>query len=96
MELKNKKVLLVGLAKTGVSTIKYLDKLGAKTIVNDIKEKAQLEEILTQLKDIKNVEYILGYHPENVDDIDMAIVSPGGPLDLPFICKLKNKDVLLC
>ncbi len=93
MELKNKKVLLVGLAKTGVSTIKYLDKLGAKTIVNDIKEKAQLEEILTQLKDIKNVEYILGYHPENVDDIDMAIVSPGVPLDLPFICKLKNNNI---
>ncbi|MGL5694373.1 MAG: UDP-N-acetylmuramoyl-L-alanine--D-glutamate ligase [Peptostreptococcaceae bacterium] len=93
MELKNKKVLLVGLAKTGVSTIKYLDKLGAKTIVNDIKEKSQLEEILSELKDIKNVEYILGYHPENVDDIDMAVVSPGVPLDLPFICKLKENNI---
>ncbi|MEG1871130.1 MAG: UDP-N-acetylmuramoyl-L-alanine--D-glutamate ligase, partial [Peptostreptococcaceae bacterium] len=84
---------LVGLAKTGVSTIKYLDKLGAKTIVNDIKQKAQLEEILNELKDIKNVEYILGYHPENVDDIDMAVVSPGVPLDLPFICKLKENNI---
>ena len=45
MELKNKKVLLVGLAKTGVSTIKYLDKLGAKTIVNDIKKEEQLQDI---------------------------------------------------
>ena len=93
MELKNKKVLLVGLAKTGVSTIKYLDKLGAKTIVNDIKNKSQLEDILNELKDIKNVEYILGYHPENVDDIDMAVVSPGVPLDLPFICKLKKNKI---
>ncbi|MGL5329763.1 MAG: UDP-N-acetylmuramoyl-L-alanine--D-glutamate ligase [Peptostreptococcaceae bacterium] len=93
MELKNKKVLLVGLAKTGVSTITYLDKLGAKTIVNDIKEESQLEEILNELKDIKNVEYILGYHPQNVDDIDMAVVSPGVPLDLPFICKLKDNNI---
>ncbi|QJA09281.1 UDP-N-acetylmuramoyl-L-alanine--D-glutamate ligase [Romboutsia sp. CE17] len=93
MELKNKKVLLVGLAKTGVSTIKYLDKLDAKTIVNDIKNKSQLEDILNELKDIKNVEYILGYHPENVDDIDMAVVSPGVPLDLPFICKLKKNNI---
>lgn len=93
MELKNKKVLLVGLAKTGVSTIKYLDKLGAKTIVNDIKNESQLEEILNELRDIKNVEYILGYHPENVDDIDMAVVSPGVPLDLPFICKLKKNNI---
>ncbi|MDU2198096.1 MAG: UDP-N-acetylmuramoyl-L-alanine--D-glutamate ligase, partial [Peptostreptococcaceae bacterium] len=93
MELKSKKVLLVGLAKTGVSTIKHLDKLGAKTIVNDIKEKSQLEDILSELKDIKNVEYILGYHPENVDDIDLAIVSPGVPLDLPFICKLRENNI---
>ena len=93
MELKNKKVLLVGLAKTGVSTIKYLDKLGAKTIVNDIKKEEQLQDILNELKDLKNVEYILGYHPENVDDIDMAVVSPGVPLDLPFICKLKENNI---
>lgn len=36
MDLKNKNVLLVGLAKTGVSTIKKLNKLGANIIVNDI------------------------------------------------------------
>jgi len=93
LELRNKKVLLVGLAKTGVSTIKYLDKLGAKTIVNDIKKEEQLEDILNELKDIKNVEYILGYHPENVDDIDIAVVSPGVPLDLPFIIKLKESNI---
>ena len=39
MNLKNKKVLLVGLAKTGVSTIKHLNRLGAKVVVNDIKDK---------------------------------------------------------
>ena len=33
MNLKNKKVLLVGLAKTGVSTIKHLNRLGAKRVV---------------------------------------------------------------
>ena len=38
MNLKNKNILLVGLAKTGVSTIKLLNKLEANIIVNDIKE----------------------------------------------------------
>ena len=93
MNLKDKKILLVGLAKTGVSTIKHLDKLGANIIVNDIKNKETLSEILKELDDLSNVEYILGYHPENVDDIDMAVVSPGVPLDLPFILKLKSKDI---
>ncbi len=93
MNLENKKILLVGLAKTGISTIKYLDKLGASIIVNDIKDKEKLSDILKELDNLDNVEYILGYHPENVDDIDMAVVSPGVPLDLPFILKLKSKNI---
>lgn len=93
MNLKNKNILLVGLAKTGISTIKHLNKLGAKVVVNDIKDKDKLKGILDELSDLNNVEYILGYHPENVDDIDMAVVSPGVPLDLPFILKLKSKNI---
>lgn len=93
MDLNNKKVLLVGLAKTGISTIKHLDKLGAKIVVNDIKDKSKLVEILDELKGLNNVEYILGYHPEKIDDISMAVVSPGVPLDLPFILKLKENNI---
>lgn len=93
MNLKNKNILLVGLAKTGISTIKHLNKLGAKVVVNDIKDKDKLKGILDELSDLNNVEYILGYHPENVDDIDMAVVSPGVSLDLPFILKLKSKNI---
>lgn len=93
MNLKDKKVLLVGLAKTGISTIKHLDKLGANIVVNDIKDESKLIDIIKELKDLKNVEYILGYHPENVDDINLAIVSPGVPLDLPFILKLKENNI---
>ncbi|HBF6020296.1 TPA: UDP-N-acetylmuramoyl-L-alanine--D-glutamate ligase [Clostridioides difficile] len=90
MDLKGKKVLLVGLAKTGISTIKHLDKLGASIIVNDIKDENKLRNILDELKSINDIKYILGHHPEDVDDIDMVVVSPGVPLDLPFILKLKN------
>ncbi|MBC6696163.1 UDP-N-acetylmuramoyl-L-alanine--D-glutamate ligase [Terrisporobacter mayombei] len=93
MNLKNKNVLLVGLARTGVSTIKLLDKLEANIIVNDIKDEEKLKDILEELKEMKNAEYILGYHPENVDHIDLAVVSPGVPLDLPFILKLKEENI---
>lgn len=95
MDLKDKKVLLVGLAKTGVSTIKHLNKLGARIIVNDIKDSSKLVDILEELKNLNNVEYILGYHPEDVTGIDLAVVSPGVPLDLPFIIKLKQSNIEL-
>ena len=46
MNLKNKNILLVGLAKAGVSTIKLLNKLEANIIVNDIKDKEKLKDIV--------------------------------------------------
>ena len=93
MDLKGKNVLLIGLAKTGISTIKLLDKLEANITVNDIKTEEKLVDILEELKDIKNATYILGYHPEEVDHIDLAVVSPGVPLDLPFIQKLYSNNI---
>ncbi|MDY4575538.1 MAG: Mur ligase family protein, partial [Intestinibacter sp.] len=93
MDLKGKNVLLIGLAKTGISTIKLLDKLEANITVNDIKTEEKLSDILNELKDIKNAKYILGYHPEEVSHIDLAVVSPGVPLDLPFIKKLYSSDI---
>ena len=96
MELKGKKVLLVGLAKTGISTIKCLAKYGADITVNDIKTEDQLEEIIAEIKDIDGIKYILGHHPEDITDIDMVVVSPGVPLDLPFIKKVieENKELI--
>jgi UDP-N-acetylmuramoylalanine--D-glutamate ligase len=93
MDLKNKNVLLVGLAKTGVSAIKKLNKLGANIIVNDIKSKDKLEGIIEEIDNLDNIEYVLGHHLENIENIDLAIVSPGVPLDLPFIEKLKSAGI---
>lgn len=93
MDLKNKNVLLVGLAKTGVSTIKKLNKLGANIIVNDIKPKEKLEGIIEEIDNLDNIEYVLGKHLENIENIDLTIVSPGVPLDLPFIEKIKSKGI---
>ncbi|WP_278682035.1 UDP-N-acetylmuramoyl-L-alanine--D-glutamate ligase [Paraclostridium bifermentans] len=93
MNLKNKNVLLVGLAKTGVSTIKKLNKLGANIIVNDIKPKEKLEGIIEEIDNLDNIEYVLGKHLENIENIDLTIVSPGVPLDLPFIEKIKSEGI---
>ncbi|QYE97568.1 UDP-N-acetylmuramoyl-L-alanine--D-glutamate ligase [Paraclostridium sordellii] len=93
MDLNNKTVLLVGLAKTGVSTIKKLDKLGAKIIVNDIKSKDQLKDIIKQIENLDSIEYILGHHLEDISNIDLTIVSPGVPLDLPFIKKIQSENI---
>ncbi|MEJ8554962.1 UDP-N-acetylmuramoyl-L-alanine--D-glutamate ligase [Tepidibacter sp. Z1-5] len=92
MNLNSKNVLLVGLARTGISTIKKLYEKGAKVIVNDIKDEEKLKDILNDLKGY-DVKYVLGKHIEDISGIDLTIVSPGVPLDLEFIKKIKSANI---
>lgn len=93
MNLKDKTILIVGLAKTGVSTIKQLIKCGANIIVNDIKDEKSLSNIIDEIKDLNNLTFILGNHPESIDNIDLVVLSPGVPLDIPFIEKLRANNI---
>ena len=93
IELKNKNVLVIGLAKTGISTLKFLHKLNANIIVNDIKIEDDLKDILNELKDLSGIKYVLGKHIEEINSIDLAIISPGVPSDLPFVLELKNRNI---
>ncbi|AHM56344.1 UDP-N-acetylmuramoylalanine--D-glutamate ligase MurD [Peptoclostridium acidaminophilum DSM 3953] len=92
MDLHGKKVLLVGLAKTGIATIKFLHSKGALLTVNDIKGEEELKEVLSELEGL-GIEYILGSHPQNIEGYELVVVSPGVPLDIPFIAKFKEKKV---
>ena len=93
IELKNKNILVIGLAKTGISTLKFLHKLNANIVVNDIKTEDELSSILSELKELNNIEFILGKHIEDISNIDLAVISPGVPLDIPFVIKLKENNI---
>lgn len=86
------KVLVVGMARTGIAAAKYLLKQGASLVVNDSKSEADLKDICDNLRAMGQVEFILGRNPgtDEVKDIDMAIVSPGVPLDLDYIVAIKE------
>lgn len=76
-ELKDKKILVVGLARTGVSLAHFLAKHGAVVTVSDHKSKAELANYLELMEDIK-VTYELGGHtPKTFLAQDLIILSPG-------------------
>lgn len=93
MDLNNKNILVIGLAKTGISTLKFLNKLKANLIVNDIKKESGLSEIIEELKDLNNLKFVLGEHISDISNIDLVVVSPGVPLDLPFINKIREANI---
>lgn len=95
MDVSGKRVILIGLARTGISTIKKLYSQGAKITVNDSKSQEQLKDVLSELESM-DLEYMIGKKPSGDEDVDFVVVSPGVPLDLPFIKRFmeKKKEVI--
>ena len=88
---ENKKILVVGMARSGLAAARYLLRQGAVLVVNDSKSQEDLKDICQELESMGDVRFILGRNPniDEVEDIDMAVVSPGVPLDLDYIMAIK-------
>lgn len=77
-ELKDKKILVVGLGKTGVSLAKFLTKFEANVTITDHKSKPELSAQLDQLEGYANIKFELGSHsPKTFLSQDLVILSPG-------------------
>lgn len=76
-DLKGKKIMIVGLSKTGVSMSKFLAGIGAEVTVSDHKSAAELADSLEQIESL-NIHYDLGGHtPKAMLAQDLIILSPG-------------------
>lgn len=83
MDLKNKRVLVVGLGRSGVAAAFFLQEHGAKVAVSDTKSEAQLQQEVSQLLD-RGISIEAGRHGERTfRDQDLIVVSPGVPPDQP-------------
>ena len=83
MELKNKHILVVGLARTGVSVARFLAGRGAVVTVTDMRSSEQLAEQTTSLAGLPII-WELGQHNDaTFTGSDLIVVSPGVPMDLP-------------
>lgn len=79
---KGKRVTVfgIGLLGGGIGTIRFLAEHGAKVVATDLKTRQQLASSLEQLRDVKNVEYVLGQHrQEDFTNTDMVIKTPSAP-----------------
>jgi len=92
MELKNKKVVVVGFARTGQALCDFLlDKEVAQLVVNDKKSENQLEKVDEYRK--RGVEFKLGQHRlEFFLEADLIVLSPGVP-PLPEILEAREKGI---
>jgi UDP-N-acetylmuramoylalanine--D-glutamate ligase len=83
VDLRDKRVLVVGLGKSGVASALFLKSQGAQVTVSDSKSQDQLGKEIPVLLD-HGIAVETGAHGERTfRGQDLIVVSPGVPVDAP-------------
>ena len=96
MNVAEKKVLVFGSGISGVGAVKLLEKHGADVVLYDGNVNLDLEKLKNNLGEGCKAEIILGELPEEVmDELDLVVLSPGVPTDLPVVNAMRDKGVAI-
>lgn len=95
MDLKNKTVLVAGTGISGIGATKLLMAVGAQIILYDSNEALTKEDILGRFDGpVTGVRVVTGeLLPELIKTLDLAVLSPGVPIDAPFVTAMKDMGV---
>lgn len=86
MNLQGKKVLVFGAGKSGIGSADLLAKVGAFPIIYDGKSDIDKEAVLHKTDGTYRPQIYAGELPKEVQDsLDLVVLSPGVPTDLPLV-----------
>ena len=85
MELRGKKILVVGLGRTGRECARFLAQRGAAVLVSDLRAETELAQEMASLAGLP-IEYRLGGEQTAwLDGVDFLVPSPGVPQENPLL-----------
>jgi UDP-N-acetylmuramoylalanine--D-glutamate ligase len=90
MELKDKRVLVVGLGKSGVASALFLKVHGARVTVSDMKSGDELRNEIPVLLDHGITVETGGHGERTFRGQDLIVVSPGVPVDAPLLVQARS------
>jgi len=90
MEIKGKKVLVVGLGKSGLAAALFLRRRGAQVTVSDVRSAAALGKDIPALLDEGIMVEAGGHGLLTFRRQDLIVVSPGVPIDTPELAQVRN------
>jgi len=94
MDLRNKKVLVVGSGKSGIGAAGLLGAVGALPVIFDSNDKADREEIRKRAGEIPGLEVLTGTVPEQLKkEVILVVISPGVPVDAPFLMDYRARGI---
>lgn len=94
MRLKDKKVLVFGAGKSGISAARLLQKVGAIVILFDGNKELDIRAFEDKLDIDTNFKVYFGSFPMNkLEEIDLLVLSPGIDINNPFVEAVKEKGI---
>src|ERR1700690_495328 len=90
MDIQDKRVLVVGLGKSGVASALFLKSRGARVTVSDSKPEAELRKEILLLLDHGITVETGGPGDRTFRGQDMIVVSPGVPFDAPQLVQARS------
>ncbi len=94
MNVEEQTFLVVGTGVSGIAATELLLKAGAKVYLYDGNTSLDVEKLSEEYPPIQNVEVLLGEVPESVvENITIAVLSPGVPTDSPLVDTLVEKGI---
>jgi len=90
LELKGKKVLVVGLGKSGLAAALFLRRQGAQVTVSDVRSADQLAKEIPALIEEGIMVETGGHGLLTFRRQDLIVVSPGVPMDTPELAQVKS------
>jgi len=93
MDLKDKRVLVVGLGKSGVSSALFLKAHGARVTVSDTKSGDELRNEIPILLDNRITVETGGHGDRTFRGQDLIVVSPGVPVDAPPLMQARSLGI---
>ncbi len=94
MNIKDKKVLIVGFGRSGQAAARYCLEAGAIVTVTDSNSNVAQDFSPANIGRSEDLRYIFGSHPAHIfTNADIIVVSPGVPLDIEPLKAAKKKGV---
>ena len=90
MDVTNKRVLVVGLGRSGVASALFLKAKGARVTVSDTKPQDQLKDEIPALLDQGIVVETGGHGERTFGGQDLIVLSPGVPTDAPPLVQART------
>ncbi|MCU0364760.1 MAG: UDP-N-acetylmuramoyl-L-alanine--D-glutamate ligase [Ignavibacteriaceae bacterium] len=94
MEVKGKKISVIGAARSGVGAAKLVKRLDGIPFVSDFSPKEKIIDAVNQLEK-ENINFEFGGHSAKVYESSLMIVSPGVPNDSQVLQNARAKGIKL-